>query len=654
MGFKDTDTALLAGLFGQALYDVVYPKWWGGQGKASEVPITAKVNEQMYRPGSNCAGGIRGSSWQRTMGAEIDSTIPKGIRPKDKIDVTQMTPAGMHSSYKPRTGGPRKRGDPYNVDPENAFCGAGNAINLNIQNAKFVAPTLKKGTADYLNKSPNFYIFMNRDNCRSKIKDLVRDDYEEYNRKFKEKEGLSEDEERENSDGEINQDLGKSKVVSALNRGAGFEEDQNPSPDKKKKKVLVKKKITGLATDSEDPQSPDEDIGMGAGPSSPADKNRKGTRAANANRNRSPGKMQSPTETDHEPASTPEGIAAKEKENYFRAKGGNTVAGGLLQPVQERSQDNTQDQGSVHGLAGSRKGPGERSRDFENGGQAFRGDLGSKNGRLSQEGRHATPGGQKENARNDANPHSYTSPKYLENQGDSLDERPGGLFDTDGRNNLNKMTKLFESNRLEDTNSAPSHINRMNSKQGGKSDYRSGLAGPNDQLQGRASRQKSGPTDPNVMGNYNLQPRDDPYMDQESFRNNLEASGSVGMDSQGKTPKSQNQSGGRPQLGPKRSSKESENASEAARLDPSQGNKSGAGGAGSRETPQSKAGSQQSATPKLANVGKQSSASSKSGNRQSVPSPHFGGKQRSSSRGTLTLTRWRVFRGKSHQRESLC
>lgn len=43
MGFTDPDTVLLRGLFGQALQAIIYPRWWGGNGKISEAPITDKV-----------------------------------------------------------------------------------------------------------------------------------------------------------------------------------------------------------------------------------------------------------------------------------------------------------------------------------------------------------------------------------------------------------------------------------------------------------------------------------------------------------------------------------------------------------------------------------------------------------------------------------
>ena len=43
MGFTDPDTVLLRGLFGQALQAIIYPRWWGGNGKISEQPITDKV-----------------------------------------------------------------------------------------------------------------------------------------------------------------------------------------------------------------------------------------------------------------------------------------------------------------------------------------------------------------------------------------------------------------------------------------------------------------------------------------------------------------------------------------------------------------------------------------------------------------------------------
>jgi hypothetical protein len=271
MGFSDTYTALLAGLFGQALYDVIYPKWWGGQGKLSEEPITAKVNEQVFRQGSNAIGDVAIPSWQRNYGATLDVTIPKGPRPKEKIDVTQMIPAGMHSSYKPRTGGPKKRGDPYNLDESGAFVGAGNAVNININNDQFIPPPLAGGRGQHLKMSINYPVILDKDNAKSKIKQLMDEDKRTKMYINKEREGLSEDDELENSKGEIkpeNSRINTSKMGVSLmptrskqNPGKSFLEDekkaemikamggfpQQESPvtsggEEKKKKKLKKKK----------------------------------------------------------------------------------------------------------------------------------------------------------------------------------------------------------------------------------------------------------------------------------------------------------------------------------------------------------------------------------------------------------------------------
>lgn len=206
MGFKETDNPILAGLFGQALYDVIYPKWWGGQGKLSEEPITAKVNEQMYRRGSNPAGELAAPQWQSNYGDSLEVTVAKGPRPKEKVDVTKMIPAGMHSSYRPRTGGPRKRGDPYNLDDSGHFLGAGRAINLNLGNDQFIPGYVEPGTASYLQHGVNFPIFNEPENAKSRIKDIIREDKKARLYVDKEREGFSDDDERENSRGEINND----------------------------------------------------------------------------------------------------------------------------------------------------------------------------------------------------------------------------------------------------------------------------------------------------------------------------------------------------------------------------------------------------------------------------------------------------------------
>ena len=48
----------LAALFGSAYIDMIYPKWWGGQGRVSDVATVEKVSEKKFEPGTNCAHEI--------------------------------------------------------------------------------------------------------------------------------------------------------------------------------------------------------------------------------------------------------------------------------------------------------------------------------------------------------------------------------------------------------------------------------------------------------------------------------------------------------------------------------------------------------------------------------------------------------------------
>lgn len=64
MGFiGDRGTNIVAGLFGRELFDLIYPGWWGGQGKVSQGLLTEKVNNKVYEPGSNFAKLISRPGW---------------------------------------------------------------------------------------------------------------------------------------------------------------------------------------------------------------------------------------------------------------------------------------------------------------------------------------------------------------------------------------------------------------------------------------------------------------------------------------------------------------------------------------------------------------------------------------------------------------
>lgn len=69
MGFKFENSAeMLYGLFGAALYDLIYPRWWGGQGLNDPDRIPAKVTSKAYEPGTNCAIQITRPDWHSYVG----------------------------------------------------------------------------------------------------------------------------------------------------------------------------------------------------------------------------------------------------------------------------------------------------------------------------------------------------------------------------------------------------------------------------------------------------------------------------------------------------------------------------------------------------------------------------------------------------------
>ena len=125
-----------------------------------------------------------------------------------------MKPAGMHSSYVPRTGGPKKKHDPYGIDPDGTFKDEhAKPINLNLRNDKFSSNFVpKKGKR--AERPVNYPIFTHDPNdIKSKIKQFVDKDKFDRQRSTKERDGLSGDEERENDDGEINYDLSEDEKV---------------------------------------------------------------------------------------------------------------------------------------------------------------------------------------------------------------------------------------------------------------------------------------------------------------------------------------------------------------------------------------------------------------------------------------------------------
>jgi hypothetical protein len=65
MGFqKPSDAAKLQGLFGAALYDLIYPKWWGGQTIEQPDQYPIKINSKPFQPGTNSLHEIAKPHWQ--------------------------------------------------------------------------------------------------------------------------------------------------------------------------------------------------------------------------------------------------------------------------------------------------------------------------------------------------------------------------------------------------------------------------------------------------------------------------------------------------------------------------------------------------------------------------------------------------------------
>jgi len=197
-GFKDTETALLAGLFGQALYDIIYPRWWGGQGKLSEVKITDKVSNMPFLKGSNTAGLQACSPYDFTSTGDYSSPSNKVKGAAPKVDPSKMAPAGMSSDFVPRTGGPKKRKDPYGLDPTGKMDHS-KLVNLNIFNEGFIKPKLRAVEDGHASQPVNYPIYKRGARIASKIKPFVDKDKHHTREVQRERDGYSEDEERENA-----------------------------------------------------------------------------------------------------------------------------------------------------------------------------------------------------------------------------------------------------------------------------------------------------------------------------------------------------------------------------------------------------------------------------------------------------------------------
>ena len=95
MGFSgDKGHNLVAGLVGRELFELVYPQWWGGQGKVSQASLTQKVNNKTYEPGSNFACLIPHPSWYSNESKDVSQrqTLPianEGQYGENNVQVSQ-------------------------------------------------------------------------------------------------------------------------------------------------------------------------------------------------------------------------------------------------------------------------------------------------------------------------------------------------------------------------------------------------------------------------------------------------------------------------------------------------------------------------------------------------------------------------------------
>ena len=133
-----------------------------------------------------------------------------------------MTPAGISSSFVPRTGGPKKRKDPYGLDPTGEYgSGPAKMLNINLGNDKFQKPKLRKVQHGHANQPVDYPIFRDIDRISSKIKPFVDKDKREVRAVQKEREGYSEDEEREDDQEVIGDGMSRGDERSSRGKSQG-------------------------------------------------------------------------------------------------------------------------------------------------------------------------------------------------------------------------------------------------------------------------------------------------------------------------------------------------------------------------------------------------------------------------------------------------
>lgn len=89
----NTSPEFLATLFGSAYIDMIYPKWWGGQGRVSDTFAVQKVSEKQFEPGTNCAHEIfdKREFLKATRRQDSDEKVDRQLelRPADNLQETK-------------------------------------------------------------------------------------------------------------------------------------------------------------------------------------------------------------------------------------------------------------------------------------------------------------------------------------------------------------------------------------------------------------------------------------------------------------------------------------------------------------------------------------------------------------------------------------
>ena len=107
MGFSNNKGhQMIAGMFGRELFELIYPNWWGGQGKSSEASPTEKVNNKPYESGSNFARMIPHPGWANSIYASAQNNVNTNQQQsqfqdyRDEVIQTNIRPPTVHITIK--------------------------------------------------------------------------------------------------------------------------------------------------------------------------------------------------------------------------------------------------------------------------------------------------------------------------------------------------------------------------------------------------------------------------------------------------------------------------------------------------------------------------------------------------------------------------